>query len=71
VATLKPDSQGRVRQTLKEGTYRVRVSHPGFIAEVRQIQVISGHTLHLRMPLRSAAATPLERVKRLFGLESR
>ncbi len=71
VATLRPDSQGRVRQTLKEGTYRVRVSHPRFIAEVRQIQVVSGQIVHLRMPLRSASATPLERVKQLFGFDSR
>lgn len=75
VATLKPDSQGRVRQALREGMYRVRVSHPRFVAEVRQIQVVSGQTIHLRMRLRSNSSAPLESagraIKRLFGFESR
>src|SRR5688572_6782278 len=39
VATLTPDSGGRVTQKLSQGVYVVRVSHPRYVAEVRRIQV--------------------------------
>ena len=36
---------------LKEGTYRLRVTHPRFTAETRQVQVMAGQTseVHLRL----------------------
>ncbi len=37
VTTLTPANKGQARQRLKEGPYRLRVSHPRFGAEVRQI----------------------------------
>jgi len=81
VTTLTPNSGGRARQTLKEGTYRVRVSHPRFSAEARQVQVVSGQTVEVRMRLRAGSSSPLEHaeravnqgvraVRKLFGLSS-
>jgi hypothetical protein len=51
VSTLTPDSGGRARQTIKEGNYRLRASHPGFNAEVRQIHVIGGNSAEIRVRL--------------------
>jgi hypothetical protein len=49
VTTLTPDGSGRARQTIKEGNYRLRASHPGFDAEVRQIHVIGGNSAEIRV----------------------
>ena len=79
VTTLKPNSLGHVRHALKEGLYRVRVSHPRFSAEVRQIQVFSGQTAEVRVRLDAGSSSPLAQagravnggvraVRRLFGL---
>ena len=79
VTTLRPDALGRVRHALKEGTYRVRVSHSRFGAEVQHIQVFSGQTVALTVRLRPGSSSPLEHaeravneglraVRRLFGL---
>ena len=79
VTTLTPNSLGRARYTLPEGAYRLRVSHPRFGAEVRQIQVFSGQTAEVPVRLRAGSSSPLvhaERavsegvlaVRRLFGL---
>jgi len=50
VTTLTP-RDGRVRQRLKEGAYRIRASHPRFGTEVRQIQVMAGQTAEIRLRL--------------------
>lgn len=42
---------GQARQTLKEGAYRLRVSHPKFWAEVRQIEVLAGQSQEIRVRL--------------------
>lgn len=79
VATLTPNALGRARQALKEGTYRVRVSHPRFGAELRQVQVFSGQTVEVKLRLRPGSSSPVEHaeralnegvraVRRLFGL---
>lgn len=79
VATLTSDTLGRARQTLKEGTYRVRVSHPRYAAEVRQIQVFSRQTVEVKLRLRAGSSSPLAHagravnegvhaVRRAFGL---
>lgn len=36
---------------VKEGTYRLRVSHPRYVAETRMVQVIAGHTSEVRFTL--------------------
>ncbi len=59
VATLTPDYLGRAHQSLKEGTYRVRVSHPHYAAEVRQVQVFSRQTVEVKVRLRAGSSSPL------------
>jgi hypothetical protein len=61
VTTLTPSSKGQIRHTLKEGQYRVRVSHPKFGAEVRQVVVQSGQTAEVRFQLvqRAGGSSPL------------
>lgn len=64
VATLTPNASGRAPRALKEGPYRVRVSHPRFAAEVRQVHVQAGRTAEVRVRLRglngrAGLATPL------------
>ena len=61
VATLTPDSSGRVTQELTEGVYVVRVSHPGYAAEVRRVQVLPRQTVEVRANLRAGSSSPLER----------
>jgi hypothetical protein len=48
------------RRTLKEGTYRLRVSHPKFGGETRTVQVMAGQTSEIRFRLapRAAAGAP-------------
>jgi hypothetical protein len=56
--------EGRVRHTLREGDYKLRVFHPRYGVEVRQIQVQSSQTSEVRVGLlprttaASAAAAP-------------
>jgi hypothetical protein len=63
VATRTPDSEGRVTQELTEGVYVVRVSLPGYAAEVRRVQVLPRQTVEVRASLRagSSSPSPLER----------
>ena len=48
------------RRPLKEGTYRLRVSHPKYATETRLVQVIAGQTSEVRFKLgpRAVAAPP-------------
>ncbi|MGH6953492.1 MAG: carboxypeptidase-like regulatory domain-containing protein [Alphaproteobacteria bacterium] len=57
VATLTPTG-GRATQALKEGHYRLRVSHPKFATEARQVQVLAGQNqeIQLRLTPRAAAS---------------
>lgn len=72
VATLQAEN-GRARQTLKEGSYRLRVSHPRFTTEVRQIQVLGGNSQEIRVrltprpaPAEKPASTLGDAIKKLF-----
>jgi hypothetical protein len=72
VATLVAGN-GQTRQTLKEGAYRLRVSHPKFTTEVREIQVLAGQSQEIRVrlaPRPAEKASPLEKageaVRRIF-----
>jgi hypothetical protein len=61
VTTILLPEEGRVRRSLKEGPYRIRVSHPRFTTEARQIQVQAGQTTELRVamgPRRMPPAAP-------------
>jgi hypothetical protein len=63
VTTLTPDASGRARHSIKEGSYRLRVTHPRFNTETRTIYVIAGNTADIRVrltprPSTSAGAAP-------------
>jgi hypothetical protein len=49
---------GEARSQMKEGPYRLRVTHPRFAPEVRQIQVIAGQTTEVHVRLAPRAAGP-------------
>jgi hypothetical protein len=61
VATLTPDSTGRVTQELTEGVYVVRVSHPRYAPEVRRVQVQPRQTVEIRANLRAGSSSPVKR----------
>jgi hypothetical protein len=61
VATLTPDSTGRVTQELTEGVYIVRVSHPRYAPEVRRVQVVPRQTVEFRASLREGSSSPVKR----------
>ena len=75
VATLTPDSAGRVTQELREGVYVVRVSHPRYAADARRIQVQPRQTIEIETALRAGSSSRMERavskgagaVRRAFG----
>jgi hypothetical protein len=58
VTTLTPGAEGQARGSLKEGTYRLRVTHPRFAAEARQVQIIAGQTSEVRLRLVPPPAAP-------------
>ena len=68
VTTLAAAS-GEARSQMKEGPYRLRVTHPRFAPEVRQIQVIAGQTTEVRVRLapRAAAGSPLGPAERVIN----
>ena len=66
VTTLTPNSFGKASYPLDEGHFRVRVSHPRFGDEVREVQVVSGQSTQVRVQLRAGASFP-RTFRRLFG----
>jgi hypothetical protein len=66
ITTLTPGDRGQARHRLKEGPYRLRVSHPRFGAEVRQIVVQPGQTAEVRIQLtqRTGGSSPLGQASR-------
>jgi hypothetical protein len=61
VATLTPDSTGRVTHQLTEGVYVVRVSHPRYAPEVRRVHVRPRQTVEMRASLRPGSSSPVKR----------
>ena len=61
VATLKPNTAGRVTQDLREGVYVVRVSHPRYAADVRRVQVQPQQTVAVTTSLRQGSSSSLDR----------
>jgi len=63
--TTLPSTGGEGRRRIKEGTYRLRITHPRYATEVRQIQVVAGQTaeVHVRLAPRPSASplAPAER----------
>ena len=64
VTTLKPNWSGTARYALDEGHYRVRVSHPRYSPEIRDVQLISSHSTEIRFQLRSPAIG--DSIRKLF-----
>ncbi|MBI2466855.1 MAG: carboxypeptidase regulatory-like domain-containing protein [Candidatus Rokubacteria bacterium] len=66
VTTVTSAGNGRAQQMLKEGTYRVRVSHPQFGAEVRQVHVVPGQRAEVRVQLtqRAGGSSPIGQARR-------
>jgi hypothetical protein len=56
LVTMLGATGGEARSEMREGTYRLRVTHPRFGTEVRQIQVIAGQTTEVRLRLTPRAA---------------
>jgi Carboxypeptidase regulatory-like domain len=53
VTTLTPNSSGEARYTLGEGHYRIRVNHPRYTSEVRDVRLMAGQNTEIRVQLRS------------------
>ena len=64
ISSMKPDWSGKARFNLDEGRYRIRVSHPKYHSEVRDVQLVSKEKTEIRLQLRSGA--PMDTVRRLF-----
>ena len=65
LVTTVPSTGGEGRRQIKEGTYRLRVTHPRYATEVRQIQVVAGQTAEVRVRLAPRpAASPLAPAER-------
>ena len=58
VTTLAPGTAGQARGKLKEGTYRMRVTHPRFVTETRQVQVVAGQVSEVHVRLASPPPPP-------------
>jgi hypothetical protein len=67
VTTLTPAADGRARARLKEGMYRLRVSHPRFLSETRQVQVVAGQTSEVRLKLLQPPASKAGPVDEAVG----
>lgn len=51
VTSLGAGESGQVRTRLREGTYRVRITHPRYAPDTRRVQVGAGRTAELRIQL--------------------
>jgi len=51
VTTLAPAADGWTRHSLRAGTYRIRVSRPGFGSDTKPIQVLPGRSVEVRFQL--------------------
>lgn len=49
VTTLNPEPDGRITRKLKEGRYRIRVTHPNLVAETRTVEVHAGQQSQVRV----------------------
>ena len=60
LVTMLSAPAGEARRQTKEGTYRLRATHPRYATEVRQIQVQPGQTAEVlfRLTPKASATTP-------------
>lgn len=67
LASLTPDSSGYARRALKEGSYKIRVSHPDYTLATRRIHITPGDTLELRVDLHTGSSLPLPAITDSLG----
>ena len=65
VTTLTPNSSGEADYILNEGHYRVRVNHPQYVSETRDVRLISGQNTEVHVQLRSGHSLS-NAVRRVF-----
>ena len=65
ITTVTPNYFGKARHSLEEGPYRIRVSHPRYAAEVRQVHVVKGQTAEVHLRLRGGSSSPLDQAERV------
>src|SRR5262245_140001 len=56
VTTVKPNWFGEAHCTLDAGHYRLRVSHPKYLSEVREVRLISSQNTEIHVQLRSGSS---------------
>jgi hypothetical protein len=72
IATLSPSDDGQMRHELRSGSYRLRVRHPRFATETRQIEVPDGGTVEVHFALAQRAdnsggrTTPVGKARQLL-----
>ena len=68
VTTVTAAEDGSARRSLKSGPYRVKVDHPGYAAELRDVEVQPGQVAEIRFALaqraEARASSPLAGVAR-------
>src|SRR5262249_8267427 len=62
VTTLTAEQDGRVTHKVKEGRYRLRVTHPQFAPETRQVEVHAGERSEIRVLLSRPATASVKTV---------
>lgn len=69
VATLTSSDSGQLQYTVKEGSYRLRVSHPMYAAEYLAVYVGSGRAAEVRIELTRSmiGSTPAGQAARTVG----
>jgi hypothetical protein len=65
VTTVMPNYFGKARHDLEEGSYRIRVTHPKYGAEVRQVVVVKGETAQIHVRLKAGSSAPLAEAERV------
>lgn len=65
ITTVTPNYFGKARRSLEEGPYRIRVSHPGYAAEVRNVHVVKGQTAEVHLRLRAVSSSPVDQAERV------
>jgi hypothetical protein len=58
VTTLNADDEGRVYYRLREGQYRLRVTHPQYAPDQKDVQVWAGQRADIRLALTTRTPPP-------------
>ena len=58
VTTLNADDEGRIYYRLREGQYRLRVTHPQYAPDQKDVQVWAGQRADIRLALTSRPMKP-------------